>query len=128
MTSFNLLIKLTIPFLDILLVEDNQMTCMALTRFLSARLGHSVTTAASKCQAEVAIREKKFDLIFCDLGLPDGTGFDLLSVIQVGPFPLVPLLPIFPNPATILHFSQSTYTITPLHSFHFCPRLSGSTT
>jgi len=70
--------------LHILLIEDNQMTCMVLVRYLSTRLGHIVKTANSKAKAEEALRNEgaEFDLIFCDLGLPDGSGFEVMKTIK----------------------------------------------
>eukprot|EP01102_Stenamoeba_stenopodia_P014167 TRINITY_DN4679_c0_g1_i1.p1 TRINITY_DN4679_c0_g1~~TRINITY_DN4679_c0_g1_i1.p1 ORF type:complete len:1360 (+),score=312.03 TRINITY_DN4679_c0_g1_i1:321-4400(+) len=70
--------------LHILLVEDNQMTCSVMVRYLSTRLGHIVSTAHTRTTAEETLRKagKEFDLIFCDIGLPDGTGFDVMKVIQ----------------------------------------------
>lgn len=70
--------------LHILLVEDNQMTCSVMVRYLSTRLGHIVSAAYTRTSAEETLRKegKEFDLIFCDIGLPDGTGFDVLKVIR----------------------------------------------
>jgi len=60
------------------------MTCSVLVRFLSTRLGHIVSTAYSRSSAEETLRKegKEFDLIFCDIGLPDGSGYDVVKVIR----------------------------------------------
>eukprot|EP01102_Stenamoeba_stenopodia_P015327 TRINITY_DN520_c0_g1_i3.p1 TRINITY_DN520_c0_g1~~TRINITY_DN520_c0_g1_i3.p1 ORF type:complete len:1205 (-),score=270.48 TRINITY_DN520_c0_g1_i3:320-3934(-) len=44
--------------LHILLIEDNQMTCAVLVRYLSTRLGHIVKAANSKLKAEEALHNE----------------------------------------------------------------------
>jgi two-component system CheB/CheR fusion protein len=73
--------------LRILLVEDHEDTALALTDLLSLG-GHQVTTrgtvADGKAAAgEVYARGESFDLLLSDLGLPDGTGLDLMR--DLGP-------------------------------------------
>ncbi|HEY4283434.1 MAG TPA: PAS domain S-box protein [Chthoniobacterales bacterium] len=64
--------------LRILLVEDHDDTRRVLTRLLT-HFGYEVTTAASLEEAQTAFRSQPFDAILSDIGLPDGTGYDLIS-------------------------------------------------
>jgi PAS domain S-box-containing protein len=67
--------------LKILLVEDDETTLNVLTRLLS-QSGHEVT-AASSFQSAVEIGEgSDFDLIISDVGLPDGSGLDLIRRLR----------------------------------------------
>lgn len=71
------------PFvpLRLLLVEDHVPTLEVLERMLQ-RTGHQVWTASTIAQAlEVAGRER-FDAVVSDLGLPDGTGFELMEKLR----------------------------------------------
>jgi signal transduction histidine kinase len=65
--------------LRLLLVEDHADTAEAMAELLGT-LGHEVTVAGSVAGAREATqgRELELDLIISDLGLPDGTGLDLM--------------------------------------------------
>jgi len=63
--------------LHILLVEDHPDTAEAMAELLSL-LGYRVTTAANLAEARAAAGAGKFDLLLSDLGLPDGSGLDLM--------------------------------------------------
>ncbi|HEV3410562.1 MAG TPA: ATP-binding protein [Chthoniobacterales bacterium] len=70
--------------LRVLLVEDHPDTAQQLTRLLE-RAGHQVTCAGSVKEArelaaftEAERYECPFDILISDLGLPDGTGHDLM--------------------------------------------------
>jgi PAS domain S-box-containing protein len=64
----------------ILLVEDHQDTARAMNRVL-LRLGYDVTVAHSVSEAQALAGEQEFDLLLSDLGLPDGTGLDLVRAV-----------------------------------------------
>ncbi|MEA3186469.1 MAG: two-component system, chemotaxis family, CheB/CheR fusion protein [Chthoniobacter sp.] len=65
----------------ILLVDDHEDTCIGMKMLLDRR-GYRVKTANSVAQAlELAGREE-FELLISDLGLPDGTGFELMEKIR----------------------------------------------
>ena len=66
--------------LKILLVEDHDDTSRVMSRLLE-RLGHQVRTADSVASALIAA-EEPFDLLLSDIGLPDGTGIDLLQQLR----------------------------------------------
>ena len=64
--------------LRILLVDDHVDTCAALEKLL-ARRGHRVVTAHDVRSAIEAARGDSFDLLISDMGLPDGTGVELMA-------------------------------------------------
>ena len=65
----------------ILLVEDHTDTSRALVRLLQ-RQGYEVSTADSVASGLEAVRQDKFNLLVCDIGLPDGTGFQLIEEVR----------------------------------------------
>jgi signal transduction histidine kinase len=71
--------------LRILLVEDHPATREVMTRILE-RSGHRVAEAGSVREAATAGASQQFDLVISDVGLPDGTGHEVMrnlrSVIQ----------------------------------------------
>jgi CheY-like chemotaxis protein len=71
--------------LRILLVEDHPATREVMVRILN-RSGHQVTEAGSVGEAATAGASQQFDLVISDVGLPDGTGHEVMrnlrSVIQ----------------------------------------------
>jgi PAS domain S-box-containing protein len=67
--------------LQILLVEDHQETARVMARIL-AGVGHAVTVADSVAAATSNAEEAVFDLVISDLGLPDGSGLDLMRRLR----------------------------------------------
>ena len=67
--------------LRILLVEDHEPTNRSLTQLLLRRC-HKITAAASLGEARAAVKKEKFDLLISDIGLPDGTGFELMKELK----------------------------------------------
>jgi CheY-like chemotaxis protein/anti-sigma regulatory factor (Ser/Thr protein kinase) len=67
--------------LRILLVDDNADTLRTLRKLLAMR-GMQVTTATRIEEALHAITESKFDLVISDIGLPDGSGCDLMKKLR----------------------------------------------
>lgn len=65
----------------ILLVEDHPDSAMMMGELLEAA-GYSVKTAASAAQALEITNEEKFELMISDIGLPDGSGYDLMRKIR----------------------------------------------
>jgi len=68
--------------LKILLVEDHEATANVLAKLLR-NLGHEVKTALTLSSALAAANAERFDLLLSDIGLPDGTGLDLMR--RLGP-------------------------------------------
>lgn len=70
---------------SILVVEDHDDTRRALSRVLQRR-GFEVTAAGSVAAAVKQFSTSAPDLLICDIGLSDGTGWDLLKKLhQQGP-------------------------------------------
>jgi CheY-like chemotaxis protein len=67
--------------LQILLVEDHADTALALSRLL-ARRGYVITVADSVYEARRTALESRIDLIICDVGLPDGSGLELMRELK----------------------------------------------
>ena len=67
--------------LRILLVEDSADTLRILARLLKAG-GHTVTTAESATAARQQWQTGTFDLLVSDIGLPDGSGTDLVRELR----------------------------------------------
>lgn len=75
----------------ILLVEDHTDTARQLSRLLM-REGHEVTIASTLAQARQAAGAAHFDLLVSDLGLPDGSGHDLMrELVASKPVPGIAL-------------------------------------
>ena len=66
----------TSPGLHVLLVDDHEATRSALARLLANR-HHKVLTAGTVNEAVAMSKKNRFDLVISDIGLPDGSGYDL---------------------------------------------------
>jgi DNA-binding response OmpR family regulator len=69
------------PGVRILFVEDDPDTASAMSRLLT-HCGYQVQTAASVDEAVRSWSGGSFDLLISDIGLPDGTGRDILRAIS----------------------------------------------
>jgi PAS domain S-box-containing protein len=67
--------------MKVLLVEDHEPTLKVLSKLLGM-MGHRVTGAASVAEAAAAADRDGFDLIISDLGLPDGSGLDVMRQLK----------------------------------------------
>ena len=67
----------------ILLVEDHPTTATLMARLLRKR-GHEVEVAHNKADAILAGRSAAFDILISDLGLPDGTGYEVMEALRSG--------------------------------------------
>ena len=67
--------------LRILLVEDHEDTNRSLTQLLRRR-GYHVHAACSVANALELARQEHFDVLVSDIGLPDGSGVDLMQRLQ----------------------------------------------
>lgn len=65
----------------IVVVEDDAPSCHALTRLL-ASAGYTVIAAATVREAREAVARHGCDLLIADLGLPDGSGVELLRELR----------------------------------------------
>jgi PAS domain S-box-containing protein len=64
--------------LRILLVEDHGDTRHALSRLLT-HFGHQTAVASNRESALAMMASQTFDVVLCDIGLPDGSGHDVVS-------------------------------------------------
>ena len=69
------------PVFRLLLVEDHAPTREVMTRLLR-RNGHEVTTTGSVAAALAAAETGTFDVVLSDVGLPDGTGIELMAQLR----------------------------------------------
>ena len=64
--------------LRILLVEDHQDTRRALSRLLT-HFGHRVVTTGTVATAKQIVGSDQIDVLLCDIGLPDGSGYEVAA-------------------------------------------------
>ena len=64
--------------LCILLVEDHGDTLQTLSRLLTY-FGHQISVADNAQSALETVQSQQFDVVLCDIGLPDGTGYDVIT-------------------------------------------------
>ncbi|HET6247197.1 MAG TPA: CHASE3 domain-containing protein [Tepidisphaeraceae bacterium] len=67
--------------LNILLVEDHADTARVMSRLLR-RLGHTVETSETVAGALDLAMNRDYDILLSDIGLPDGTGLELIRQIK----------------------------------------------
>lgn len=65
----------------LIVVEDHAETAEGLKRFLTA-IGYQVFVATDMASALSLAAAVEFDVLLSDLGLPDGTGWDLLKQLS----------------------------------------------
>jgi PAS domain S-box-containing protein len=65
----------------ILLVDDHRDTLKIMSRLLKS-LGYTVTTASSVGEAMEQAGRQTFDLLVSDIGLPDGSGLDIMRALR----------------------------------------------
>lgn len=73
--------------LRVLLVEDHGDTAEMMRTLLEAE-GHTVETAGDVAEGVAAAGRDRFDVLISDLGLPDGSGLDLIREIRARGFQL----------------------------------------
>ena len=66
---------------EILLVEDHEDTARVLGRILR-NAGFEVTHAGTVAEGRARAASKRYDLLVSDLGLPDGTGLELMKTLR----------------------------------------------
>jgi signal transduction histidine kinase len=65
----------------VLLVEDHEPTRTTLNRLLQRRR-YEVAMAATLAEARTVAAQSEFDFLISDIGLPDGTGFELMRELH----------------------------------------------
>jgi len=69
------------PVRRLLLVDDHRDTLRSMSRLLE-QSGQRVATAASVAEALDVASRQSFDVVISDLGLPDGSGLDLMRSLR----------------------------------------------
>lgn len=69
-------------FRRVLLVEDHEPSRQVLARLLASRQ-MEVVQAATAAEALQRALHHPFDLVISDIGLPDSSGFDLMTILQM---------------------------------------------
>ncbi len=64
--------------LRILVVEDHRETLQTLSRLLN-HFGHETSMANGAQSALAIVESKEFDVVLSDIGLPDGSGYDVIA-------------------------------------------------
>ncbi len=67
--------------LHILVADEEEDICYILDKFLS-RSGHKVKTVNDGFDAIELIKHESFDLVLCDLAMPNVYGFDVVNTIN----------------------------------------------
>lgn len=65
----------------ILVVDDEVEICLLVTQYLK-KLGYEASFSQSIAEALDKISTSPYDLLFVDLNLSDGSGYDLIKVLQ----------------------------------------------
>jgi len=73
----------------ILLIEDDIAFCKMVSNFLSKN-NYNVSTAYSATEARTLVKDADFDLIMCDIRLPDSDGIELMAEFKL----INPTIPI----------------------------------
>ena len=72
------------PAVRVLLVDDHEDTNRSLVLLLGRR-GYKVRAATSLASAEALCGAEEFDVLVCDMNLPDGSGLELLGRLAARP-------------------------------------------
>ncbi len=76
----------------VLIVDDHAVVREGLKHVISRQMDMLVAGEASNCaEALKLLGEQRFDVVVCDVKLPDGVGWDVLKAVKEGPHP-VPVL------------------------------------
>jgi CheY-like chemotaxis protein len=65
----------------VLVVDDEVEICLLVTQYLR-KLGYEVTYSLSIAEAVRKLSAAPYDLLFVDLNLSDGSGYDVIKVLQ----------------------------------------------
>jgi CheY-like chemotaxis protein len=65
----------------VLVVDDEVEICLLVTQYLR-KLGYDTSFSLSIAEALEKISSSAYDLLFVDLNLADGSGYDLISALQ----------------------------------------------
>ncbi|MBC8440421.1 MAG: sigma-54-dependent Fis family transcriptional regulator [Deltaproteobacteria bacterium] len=69
----------------ILIIDDDEGICKVLSRMATGG-GHDAVSALTIKQGLTALQSAKFDVVFLDVNLPDGSGLDMIPMIKKMPY------------------------------------------
>lgn len=73
----------SVPPLDIMLLDDHEPS-RRMMQLMLQQLGHRVIASGSVKEAINLLKTFVFDLLICDVNLPDGSGLDVLRHLPEG--------------------------------------------
>jgi two-component system, NtrC family, response regulator len=83
---------------NILIVDDDPLVTDSLRQVIE-RMGHTASAAASLAEALQMVPEGGYDIVFCDVRMPDGAGLDILPKIRgASPAPEVIIITGYGDP------------------------------
>jgi DNA-binding NtrC family response regulator len=81
-----------------ILVIDDERGIRALCRDVLGRAGHDVEVADTAGAGLAAVQRRRFDLVLCDINLPDQDGLTILpALLATAPAPTVLLITAYPS-------------------------------
>ena len=83
---------------EILIIDDDRLVRDSLGQVVE-KMGHKASRASSAGEGLEKARSRAFDIVFCDVRMPDGSGLDVLSQIRAQcPAPEVIIITGFGDP------------------------------
>lgn len=83
---------------NILIVDDDRLVTDSLRQVVE-RMGHTASVAASVAEALRIFADGSYDIVFCDVRMPDGSGLDILPRIRgASPAPEVIIITGYGDP------------------------------
>ena len=83
---------------NILIIDDDRLVTDSLRQVVE-KMDHTATVAASVAEALELFPNGSFDLVFCDVRMPDGSGLDVLPKIRAAdPAPEVIIITGYGDP------------------------------
>jgi two-component system NtrC family response regulator len=69
---------------NVLVIDDDPLICDSLSVVIQ-KMGHAVRCARTVSEAVAEVQAESFDIVFCDVRMPDGSGLDILPEIRESP-------------------------------------------
>ncbi len=77
---------------DVLIIDDDVTVCSMLSRVLE-NIGHGAAHAHTLEEGLREVLSRSYDIVFLDVGLPDGNGLDALpKILETGSSPEVVII------------------------------------
>jgi two-component system NtrC family response regulator len=66
---------------NLLIIDDDPLICESLSAVIQ-KMGHTAHCAHTVSEAVEKLRAESFDIVFCDVRMPDGSGLDILPEMK----------------------------------------------